>query len=128
MQKRRVRLAPHERKELRKRVRTRTLRADDVRRARLILMLANGEPYTAIQQAIGCTPSYISRWKERFLAERLAGLYARHRGRRVASRTTNLEAKILEWTPPATRTARPTGNARGQAARDRSHDGGPGLA
>jgi transposase len=98
MQKRRVRLAPHERKELRKRVRTRTLRADDVRRARLILMLADGAPYTAIQQALGCNPNYISRWKERFLAERLAGLYARHRGRRVAARTPKLEAQILEWT------------------------------
>jgi len=98
MQKRHVRLAPHERKELRKRVRTRTLRADDVRRARLILMLASGEPYTTIQQVLRCNPSYISRWKERFLAERLAGLYARHKGSRVASRTPKLEAKILEWT------------------------------
>ena len=74
MQKRRVRLAPHERKELRKRVRTRTLRADDVRRARLILMLADGQSYTAIQQALGCNPTFITRWKERFIAERLAGL------------------------------------------------------
>ena len=94
MQKTRVRLAPHERKELRKRVRTRTLRADDVRRARLILMLADGQSYTAIQQALGCNPSFITRWKERFVAERLAGLYARHRGRAVAKRTPTLEAKM----------------------------------
>jgi transposase len=102
MQKTRVRLAPHERKELRRRVRTRTLRADDARRARLILMLAEGQSYAAVQHALGCNPSYIARWKERFAAERLAGLYARHRGRAVATRTPKLEAKILEWTrrPP----------------------------
>jgi len=98
MQKRRVRLAPHERKELRKRVRTRTLRAEDVRRARLILMLADGESYTAIQQALRCNPTFIARWKGRFLAERLAGLYARHQGSAVAKRTPKLEAKILERT------------------------------
>jgi transposase len=102
MQKTRVQLAPHERRELRKRVRTRTLRAADVRRARLILMLAAGESYTAIQAALGCNPTFITRWKERFLAERLAGLYARHRGKAVATRTPKLEAKILERTrrPP----------------------------
>jgi transposase len=98
MQKRRVRLAPHERKELLKRVRTRTLRAEDVRRARLILMLADGESYTAIQQALRCNPTFIARWKSRFLAERLAGLYARHQGSAVAKRTPKLEAKILERT------------------------------
>jgi transposase len=102
MQKTRVRLAPHERRELRKRVRTRSLRADDVRRARLILMLAEGQPYTAIQQALACNASFITRWKARFAAERLAGLYARHRGKAVATRTPKLEAKILERTrrPP----------------------------
>ena len=102
MQKTRVRLAPHERRELRKRVRTRTLRADDVRRARLILMLAEGQSYTAIQAALDCNATFITRWKARFVAERLAGLYARHRGKAVATRTPKLEAKILERTrrPP----------------------------
>jgi transposase len=103
MQKTRVRLAPHERRELRKRVRTRTLRADDVRRARLILMLAEGQPYTAIQGALGCNATFITRWKARFVAERLGGLYARHRGKPVARRTPKLEAKILERTRRAPR-------------------------
>ena len=102
MQKTRVQLAPHERRELRQRVRTRTLRADDVRRARLILMLAEGQSYVAIEQALACNASYIARWKARFLEGRLAGLYARHRGRVVAKRTPQLEAKILARTrrPP----------------------------
>jgi transposase len=93
-----IRLAPPERRELQTRARSRTLRAEDVRRARLILALARGESFTAICQTLGCNRSYISRWKARFLAERIAGLYARHLGRAVAKRTPRLEAKILEWT------------------------------
>src|ERR1700686_1094667 len=93
-----LRLASRERKELRDRVRSRTLPAEDVRRARLILLLAQGKSYLTIRQRLGCNPNYISRWKGRFEAERLAGLYARHSGRAVEKRTPALEAKILEWT------------------------------
>lgn len=91
-------MALRERKELRDRVRSRTLPAEDVRRARLILLLAQGKSYLTIRQLLGCNPNYISRWKERFEAERLAGLYSRHRGRAVEKRTPALEARILEWT------------------------------
>jgi transposase len=83
-------------------MRSRTLPAEDVRRARLILLLAQGKSYWAIRQVLGCNPNYISRWKARFEAERLAGLYSHYRGRAVEKRTPALEAKILEWTrrPP----------------------------
>jgi transposase len=91
-------LTPSERAELRDRMRSRTLPAEDVRRARLILLLAQGKSYLTIRQLLGCNPNYISRWKGRFAAERLAGLYSRHRGRAVEKRTPALEAKILEWT------------------------------
>jgi len=95
-------LAPTVRQELESRSRSRALRADDVRRARLILMLADGASYTTIQQALGCNPSYISRWKHRFLEAELAGLFSQHRGRPVQQRTPKLEARILDWTrrPP----------------------------
>jgi transposase len=52
-------------------------------RAQLILRLASGKSDSAIVSALDCNRSYISRWKQRFLRERLAGLYARHRGRAV---------------------------------------------
>src|SRR5579864_6637151 len=91
-------LTPSEGTELKDRMRSRTLPAEDVRRARLILLLAQGNSYSAIGQVLGCNPNYISRWKGRFEAERLAGLYSRHRGRAVEKRTPALEAKILEWT------------------------------
>src|SRR6202050_65426 len=92
------RLTPSERTELRDRMRSRTLPAEDVRRARLILLLAQGKSYLVIRDVLGCNPNYISRWKGRFEAERLAGLYSHHPGRAVEKRTPALEARILEWT------------------------------
>lgn len=95
-------LAPAERQTLEARLRARALRVEDVRRARVILMLAEGHSYTAIQRAVQCDARYVSRWRRRFLEDRLAGLYSRHRGRAVARRTPALEARILALTkqPP----------------------------
>jgi transposase len=79
-------------------MRSRTLPAEDVRRARLIVLLAQGKSYLAIRQVLGCNPNYISRWKGRFEAERLAGLYSHYHGRAIEKRTPALEAMILNWT------------------------------
>jgi len=78
------------------------LRADDVRRARLILMLAEGQSWSTIQHALGCSSAFIARWQTRFAEQRLAGLFARHQGRPATKRTPRLEARILAWTrrPP----------------------------
>ena len=51
----------------------------------------------------GCSQDFIARWKERFVKERLAGLYARHRGRIVSEGIIGQEARILK----ATKQARP---------------------
>src|SRR2546427_5669853 len=98
-----IRLVPTERRELRKRVQSRSLRAEDVRRARLILMLAKGDACRTIMQRLGCNEHYVLRWKRRFLADRIAGLYSRHRGRPVHILTPAMQAKILNATrkPPA---------------------------
>jgi transposase len=64
----------------------------------LILALARGDSYSEISSALSCNRGYISRWKQRFLDERLGGLYARHQGRQVEKRTPQLEARILAWT------------------------------
>src|SRR6202049_1514375 len=93
-----LRLSQTEAQELRARVRSRVLRAGDVRRARLILMLSEGQSWSAIQQALGCSSAYIARWQARFADQRLAGLFARHQGRPVSKRTPRLEARILAWT------------------------------
>ena len=84
-----------ERDELTARLRSRTLPAEDVRRARLILMLADGSSYTIIQATLGCNRSYISQWKQRFERDGLAGLYSRHKGSEPSKQAMKLEIKIL---------------------------------
>lgn len=93
-----IQLTPMERSELSKRSRSRMLPAEDVQRAALILMLADGESYTGVQARFDCTRSYISTWKKRFLEDRLAGLYSRHQGRKVQTCTPAMQAKILART------------------------------
>jgi len=97
-----VHLTLEEREELEARTRSRSCRSDDAKRARLVLMLAAGTPYREVQASLPCNAHYIARWKARFLAERLAGLYSRHAGRKPIRRTTEMEARILDWTrrPP----------------------------
>jgi transposase len=91
-------LTAEERKELRVRTRSRSLRADDARRARLILMLADGASYRRVEERIGCDTRYVRLWKKRFLAERLAGLFSRHQGRKATVLVPKMEAKILAAT------------------------------
>jgi hypothetical protein len=57
------------------------------------LMLSEGQSWSAIQQALGCSSAYIARWQARFAHQRLAGLFARHQGRPVSKRTPRLEAR-----------------------------------
>lgn len=73
-------LKTDERAELQRRVRSLRIRAEDTRRARVILMLADGESYATIKAAIPCYRDYVNRWRRRFLAERLDGLRPRYRG------------------------------------------------
>jgi transposase len=87
-----------ERDELVLRSRSRKSRAEDVRRAQLILLIDDGESYTSIQKRLGCFASYISKWRKRFETDRLEGLYPRYKGPEVSVLTPQLEAKILSWT------------------------------
>jgi transposase len=91
-------LTPVERMELQRRVSSRKGRADDARRARCILLLAEGANWARIRAQVRCGDSYIARWSARFAAERLAGLYSRHRGQPPIVLTPKLEARVLECT------------------------------
>lgn len=95
-------LTEAEQQELERRARTRKGRADDARRARAILLLAAGERWADIQAQLGCGTGFLTRWKQRFEAERLAGLYGRHQGQPTRVLTAELEARILSRTkePP----------------------------
>ena len=94
-----ITLTREERAELEQMTQSRTLPAGDVFRARLILLLADGVPYRTIQERLDTTAPTISRWKERFLQQRVAGLIEiRHPGQRPSVITPALQAKVLEAT------------------------------
>lgn len=93
-----IRLAPHERRELRMICRSRKSRAEDVRRARVILLLSKGQTYLEIQKMVECTARTISLWKKRFEGARVAGLVPRYKGRTSRILDSKLEATILSAT------------------------------
>src|SRR5580765_8030808 len=94
-------LTTDERTELQRRVRSLKIRSEDARRARVILMLADGESYSTIESAIPCYRDYINRWRRRFLASRLGGLRPRYCGSTPTVLTPAMEARVLEKTRQA---------------------------
>lgn len=93
-----INLTQAERMELTKQATCRTGRAEDARRARLVLLLAEGHTWDDICDRLPCSRGFIDSWSKRFARERVAGLYSRHRGQGATVLTPRLEARILEWT------------------------------
>ncbi len=69
-----ITLTPEEQTELDRRVRARTSRQQDALRAQIVLRAAAGEQNIAIAATLGCTRHTVQHWRDRFAAERLAGL------------------------------------------------------
>jgi len=89
-------LTEEERLELQQITLSRTLPAGDVMRARMVLLLSQGTSYRRIQTLLDTTAPTISRWKERFVQHRIAGLTEeRHPGQKPSVRTPKLQARIL---------------------------------
>jgi transposase len=93
-----MKLTKSERVELQRQASARNRRADSARRARLILLLAQGLTWAEIRAKLDCSDSYIDRWSKRFLTDRLSGLFARHAGRERYKVTDRIEARVLAWT------------------------------
>lgn len=91
-------LSPPERRVLMKLHRSRTSKLEEVRRSRIILRLASGRGLRQVSREERCSVNTVQLWRDRFRAERLGGLYSRHRGRQAASGTEQLEARIIAWT------------------------------
>ena len=87
-----------ERMELTRRATSRTGRAEDARRARLILLLADGHTWDEVSKRIECSRGFVASWSQRFGEQRIAGLYSRHRGQVPSVLTARVEARILEAT------------------------------
>jgi len=95
-------LTTKERTDLETRVRSGRGRADAARRARVILLLADGCSYATIVAKTGASSRTIALWKQRVATHGVAGLVPRHRGSKPTVLTAALEARILTWTrrPP----------------------------
>ena len=91
-------LSVEERGELQAMVRARRLPAAQVKRARMLLLLDDGLSWHAVSAQTPCSQDFIARWKRRFEQSRLAGLYARHRGKRPAPGAAKVQARILAFT------------------------------
>jgi len=123
-------LTTDERDELERRVRSLKIRSEDARRARVILMLANGDSYSTIEAMVPCYRDYINRWRRRFLADRLDGLRPRYQGQPPTVLTPAMEARVLE----KTRQAPPDGSTQlehaqaGTTAPDSSQSGRESVA
>lgn len=91
-------LSETERDQLVALARSRTVAAGHARRAKLILMLEDGESRESVMRQLQCDSRFISRWSGRFLSERLAGMYARHPGRMPKQPVAKLEARVLNYT------------------------------
>ena len=100
----RLALTPAECAELEAMAQSRTLAAALVQRAQLILALVAGRSYAELRVRFGLTDPRIARWRQRFVARRVPGLYDRPRSGRGDRVEPALEAKILALTqqvPPA---------------------------
>src|SRR6266850_2318515 len=87
-----------ERMELERRAASRTGRAEDARRARLILLLAAGHTWDEVSERVACSRGFVASWSKRFTEERIAGLYSRHLGQVATVLSPELEARSLEAT------------------------------
>src|ERR1700731_2529033 len=84
--------------ELRRRANSRTDRAEDARRARLMLLLAAGHTWGEVAGRIARSGGFVASWSSRFTEQRIAGLYSRHLRQVATVLTPELEARILEAT------------------------------
>ena len=105
-----ITLTEDEQDELRQMSVSRSLPAGDVLKARMILLLVSGRSYAEIQKRLQTTAPTISRWKKRFLEQRVNGLIeARHPGQKPAVITPKLQARVLKLRGANPKTVRRTG-------------------
>ncbi|HUN25256.1 MAG TPA: helix-turn-helix domain-containing protein, partial [Steroidobacteraceae bacterium] len=93
-----ITLTKAERMELERRVASRTGRAEDARRARAILLLAECHTWDEACDRVPCSRGFLASWSRRFEEQRIAGLYSRHLGQVATVLTPELEARILDVT------------------------------
>jgi len=68
------------------------------RRARCVLLWADGERRVDIRSKLGCNDAFVSRWTAAFDEQGLAGLVSLHPGRAPKRPVAKLEARVLDRT------------------------------
>jgi putative transposase len=68
-------LRENERMQLQSLARSRSLPAGLVRRASIVLACAEGAPNSAVAARLGITNATVGKWRQRFVADRIAGLH-----------------------------------------------------
>src|SRR5437870_8348250 len=108
---REVRLKPKVRKVLEARCRAPTTPQRDVKRARIVLLAAEGRSTRSIAEAVGVQPRIVSNWRRRFADHGLGGLEDRPRAGKtpIYGKVTNKRILALLDKPPPRGYARWTG-------------------
>jgi transposase len=91
-------ISPPERRRLQRLAKSRSARSEDSRRARIVLALASGASLRRLSAQEQCSVNTVRLWRERFVTERLSGLFSRHRGRQPGAGSEKLAARIINWT------------------------------
>ena len=97
-------LTDAEERELKAIVRAPTSAQRAVRRSRVVLLAAAGRGTAAIAAELDTTPAWVSRWRQRYARERLAGLADQPRSGAPARYDANTEKRVLaklDEPPPA---------------------------
>jgi transposase len=117
---REVRLKPKIRAVLEARCRAPTTPQRDVKRARIVLLAAQGRSTRSIAQEVGVQPRIVSNWRRRFADHGLEGLKERRRpGKKpIYGKTTNKRILSLLDRPPPKGYARWTGPLLADALED----------
>jgi len=91
-------LSPPERRKLQGMTRSRKRRVEDHRRARIVLELAAGRGVREVSPEVRTSANTVKLWRDRFLSERLGGLWSRHPGRQPRPGAEQLDARIIDTT------------------------------
>ena len=117
---REVRLKPKVRKVLEARCRAPSTAQRDVRRARIVLLAAEGRSTRSIAAEVGVQPRIVSHWRRRFAEHGLGGLKDRLRAGKkpIYGKATNKRILALLEKPPPQGYARWTGPLLAKALGD----------
>src|ERR1700730_9969627 len=117
---REVRLKPKVRKVLEARCRAPSTPQRDVKRARIVLLAAEGRSTRSIAEEVGVQPRIVSNWRRRFADHGLRGLSERPRAGKkpIYGKATNKRILALLDKPPPAGYARWTGPLLAKALGD----------